>query len=375
MDELERRLLVTLEAVSAGDLSPQAALQALRDEVLGPFGVRAQIDLAAALSGRLAHDLNNHLTGVVGCSDMITHRPDSPDVGDLAQQVAESAQGAVRLAEALGHMARMRRGKEVEGSFDAVAVCKAAFRVANDTLPPRIELKGVWPAQTLRVDCGPGRLARVVLHLLLLLNQRTEGPAHFSLQVALSTEPDGRTWVQVRLKGEEGADPVRWAEHPDMLVLRERGAQIEQAGHCFTIRLPRRSGALDAVEPSGQPAALRVLVVEDEPGVQQFLATVLRRRGCQVFVVNDAPSALELAASDEAHFELLITDLNLPGQSGVQLWKQLRARIGTGVIMTGQGTDDALQLEVDDAQATLLNKPFSPNQISSVLEAVRSKLG
>ena len=84
MDELERRLLVTLEAVRAGDLTAQKALQALRDEVLGPLGVRAQIELAAALSGRLAHDLNNHLTGVVGCSDMITHRSDSSDVVGLA---------------------------------------------------------------------------------------------------------------------------------------------------------------------------------------------------------------------------------------------------------------------------------------------------
>lgn len=375
MDEFERRLLVALEAVGAGDLTPQAALQVLREEVLAPVHVRGQIEVAGTLSGRLAHDLNNHLTGVVGCSDMITQRPDSPDVVDLARQVAESAQGALRLAESLGHMGRMRRGKEMEGSFDATSVCKAALRIASHTLPSRVVLSGVWPTQALRVDCGPGRLARVVLHLLLLLGHTTEGPKQFWLKVRARTDPGGPSWVEVLLNGAEDGERVAWAEHPDMAVLRERGAQIEPAEQSFAIRLPRRSGVLDEVEPASHTTQLRVLVVEDEPGVQQFLATVLRRRGCQVFVVNDGPSAVELAMSDDAHFELLITDLNLTGLSGVQLWQQLRPRIGACVIMTGQGTDDALQREVADVQATLLSKPFSPNEVSSVLQVVRSKLG
>ena len=69
----------------------------------------------------------------------------------------------------------------------------------------------------------------------------------------------------------------------------------------------------------------RVLVVDDEPGMRAGLGEVLRRDG---FEVDGAASAEDALARLGAGIpDLLVTDLRLPGRSGVDLLRELRARV------------------------------------------------
>jgi two-component system cell cycle sensor histidine kinase/response regulator CckA len=74
-----------------------------------------------------------------------------------------------------------------------------------------------------------------------------------------------------------------------------------------------------------RPSRPRVLVVDDEDSVRQFVDRVLRSSGYETRVAADGESALELAGAFEP-FDLLLTDLIMPGIRGDELARQLRGK-------------------------------------------------
>jgi sigma-B regulation protein RsbU (phosphoserine phosphatase) len=98
--------------------------------------------------------------------------------------------------------------------------------------------------------------------------------------------------------------------------------------------------------------AKRILVVDDEEGVRQSLAFVLEDEG---YVVNTASSGFEaLADMEEQSFDIVITDLMLPGMDGMEVLRKVKENYpGTVVVMiTGQGSEEkaveAMQAGADD---------------------------
>lgn len=104
----------------------------------------------------------------------------------------------------------------------------------------------------------------------------------------------------------------------------------------------------------------RALVVEDDPDAARFVQTVLARRaGMDVVVSGDAESSLEALAAGP--FDLIVADIELPGQSGLQMLPQAR-RLAPGVpviVITAHGNlDYAVQALRNDVDEFLL-KPVS----------------
>jgi two-component system response regulator FlrC len=104
----------------------------------------------------------------------------------------------------------------------------------------------------------------------------------------------------------------------------------------------------------------RILVVDDEPGMRAGLAEVLRRAGFQVDLAGAAEEAL--ARLQAGGVDLLVTDLRLPGLSGIDLLRDLRgAGIETPtVVITGHGTIEDAVAAMKLGAIDFLTKPFSP---------------
>ena len=105
-----------------------------------------------------------------------------------------------------------------------------------------------------------------------------------------------------------------------------------------------------------------ILIVEDEPSYVDALELALHREGFATTVATDGPSAL--VRFDEAHPDLVLLDLMLPGMSGVDVCREIRSRSRTPVIMVtakDSELDTVVGLEVgaDD----YLTKPFSPQEL------------
>jgi two-component system response regulator RegX3 len=112
-----------------------------------------------------------------------------------------------------------------------------------------------------------------------------------------------------------------------------------------------------------------VLIVEDEESLAEPLAYLLRKEGFEATVVADGPAAL--AEFDRSGADIVLLDLMLPGMSGTEVCKHLRARSSVPVIMVTARDSEidkvlGLELGADD----YVTKPYSARELIARIRAV-----
>jgi DNA-binding NtrC family response regulator len=122
--------------------------------------------------------------------------------------------------------------------------------------------------------------------------------------------------------------------------------------------------------------AIRVLVVEDEVETLDLLVEFCRRQGVEVASARDGRAAMAAIARAPAYFDVVITDLNLPGADGFAVLNAARAGNPScyGVIVTGYATIDSAVRAVREGAYDYLAKPFSLGQLEIVLLRIRDRM-
>lgn len=120
----------------------------------------------------------------------------------------------------------------------------------------------------------------------------------------------------------------------------------------------------------------KILVVDDDPAVCATLEHILGRAGNTVRSTASASEALALARDDQ--FDLLISDLVMPEEDGIELirkFKNLFPRLPIVAMSGGArlGTPDTLNSAQAAGADALLGKPFSPASLKTTIEAALAK--
>lgn len=114
----------------------------------------------------------------------------------------------------------------------------------------------------------------------------------------------------------------------------------------------------------------RILVVDDEAQITRVLRTALSAQGYDVRAATDPEEALLLF--DEWHPDLMVTDLMMPGISGVELCRRIRSKGATPIIVLSVRDQERSKVEALDAGADdYVTKPFA---IQELLARVRAHL-
>lgn len=140
--------------------------------------------------------------------------------------------------------------------------------------------------------------------------------------------------------------------------------------------------ATSEAAPGAGPIApgTTVLIAEDEPGVLRFMKRTLEHAGCRVIAGPSAEAALEALEESGLTPDMLVSDIIMPGISGVELAGEMRLRVpGLAVLFVSAYTSDALKERgIESLGAYLLQKPFTAaellEQIGRTL-LVSSRLG
>ena len=168
---------------------------------------------------------------------------------------------------------------------------------------------------------------------------------------------------------------------------RQSGGAIELEsrpgkGSTFRLYFPFVAYEPAPAPPAQQPEALprgagTILVVEDEPSLRRLLAMSLQDAGYTVLATESPTKAVPLARGHAGSIDLLVTDLVMPGMSGVDLARHVREAFpGVAVLsISGYTGKELLRRRLGDGEGDILPKPFREEQLLRHVRDALAKAG
>ena len=354
----------------------------------------------------LAHELRNPLAPMRNALHLLKMPDAEPPVAQHARAIMDrQLSHLVRLVDDLLDVSRIVRGKvELRRELtDLRTIVQRAVETAQPALDAHgHRLQAQLPDEPVWVHADVVRLAQAIANLLTNAAKYT-GPA--GIVSLLAGVQDDHAVVTVRDTG-VGIPPDMLPRVFDLFVQGDRSLERSQGGlgigltlverlvelhegrvsaysagpgqgSEFTVRLPLAPGPgrHEAVrrretaerDPGEQPR--RVLVVDDNVDACESIALILGLGGYDAKCVHDGPSVLQTALDWRPH--AIVLDIGLPGMSGYEVARQLRARAEfQGVLllaMTGYGQQADRNRAQDAGFDRHLTKPVDPQQLQDML--------
>ncbi|MFC2003375.1 response regulator [Chloroflexota bacterium] len=152
-------------------------------------------------------------------------------------------------------------------------------------------------------------------------------------------------------------------------------------GATFIVELPviTKAEQLKLTEPTSREpervSKARILLVDDEPMVQQFLTEILSEEGHEVEIVDNGNDALEKFESD--NYDLILLDIKLPGMSGIELYKHLQKKakslVRRVIFITGDTMSTDTMVFIKSAQTPYITKPFDTELLKKDVDRILSQ--
>ncbi len=318
----------------------------------------------------LGHELRNPLAPIVTALKLMDLKG-----GDTFQRertiISRQALHLSRIVDDLLDVARFLRG-QLDLRFSTVDVGQVVAQACDTVSPLVLELQHALDVQVpsgLTMDADPGRLAQVLINLLINAAKYTPAGGRIAIEVeraaaevVIRVRDNGvgiaadlmpllfDPFVQKRQTAARTVGGLGLGLTIARTIVTAHGGLIEASsageghGSEFVVRLPVRSrlGAEDSVAPAAAPAptrSRRVLVVDDNADAAHTLAAALELHGHVTHIGYDAASAL--AAAEVFGPEVALLDLGLPEMDGYELARRLRGHPRLGgiriVAVTGYG--------------------------------------
>ncbi len=361
-----------------------------------------KMEAIGTLTGGIAHDFNNILSGIMGYTEIVQRQlPEDSPLRNKLDQVLKASTRARDIIQQL--LTFSRKGAHESKPIEMAPLVREAIKLVRVMLPATIDIRqNVCSIGSIMGD--PTQVHQILLNLAtnaLHAMRDKGGTLEVDLEDVALEEPlqvDGQMLragpyvkLSVRDTGHGIPDKVRARVFEPYFTTKTQGegtglglATVRgivqdygglitleswpDEGTRFTIYLPRleQSGGDSALEtPDCQIKGQgHVLFVDDEPELADLVGDMLEILGYQVTSANTPTEALEIFRAGPDKFEVVITDMSMPGMTGEALAeKLLRIRPDVPVILcTGYG-DAAIQA----GDRRLLTKPFKLNDLARAL--------
>lgn len=363
-----------------------------------------KMEAVGRLASGVAHDFNNILTVILGCSStfraMIPNA--TPGVENL-DLITSSAERAAGLTQQLLTFSRKQPTNPIP--LDLNKLVANTHKLLSRLIGEDIELVIKPGAENCWVKADAGQIEQIVMNLavnardamprggklaietsLLTLNdqnlpQWTELPPGGYAVLTMSDTGTGMT-ADVQAHIFEPFFTTKQAGKGTGLGLATVYGIIKQhygaiqchstpgCGTRFDIYLPMASEQPQTgtqVKSGSVPVhgSERIMVVEDEEALRKMIKVTLERHGYRVITASHGEEALEILHQQSEPISLLLTDVIMPKKSGPELAREVRAMLpGVKVLFNSGYTDDVMvQHGVQQTEVDFIQKPYSIHQL------------
>jgi PAS domain S-box-containing protein len=371
-----------------------------------------RLEAVGRLAGGVAHDFNNILTVISGNADLALETLSRED--PTAQSLREISEAARRAATLTRQLLAFSRKQILQPRvLDLNALVAGTEKMLRRVIGEDVKLKTVLRPDLGSIKADPGQLEQILMNLAV--NARDAMPTGGELVFETENEEiqetqAGPRGVRVRsgryvklavTDSGQGMDEETLSRiFEPFFTTKEKGRGtglglstvygiVKQSdGYIWVQSQPGKGTTFFVYFPQvdDDPKPIRtetaviagrgaetILVVEDDAEVLRLARSILERSGYVVLAAGSGADALRLMEERTERVDLLLTDVVMPGMSGRALAGGMQLLCeGIRVLYTSGYTDDAIvQHGVLDAEASLLEKPYSQQ---SLLDAVRKVL-
>ncbi len=361
-----------------------------------------RIESVGRLAGGIAHDFNNVLTTIIGEASLLAFDAEpGGDVAISAAQIRAAAESGAALSRQLLGFAR--RHVMAPRTVEVTAIIDRAVPLIRRLLRERISLELDIAGNTGRVRVDPALFDQVLMNLAVNASDAMPDGGVFLIRcsmrdsdeqaIPLPNAPVGAVVVfaisdtgagmteDTRSRALEPFFTTKDAGKGSGLGLATSYGIVTQAGGTMsigsvvgqgtvvTIVLPAADGEADAAVIPEKPAAdghETLMVVDDDEPVRRVTAATLRRRGYHVLEAPGGVEALRLGRSLGRPVDLLVTDVVMPGMTGVTLARAYLAEALTTRVLylSGYPEGTVTQHGIVPDGVELLTKPFDIQELS-----------
>jgi PAS domain S-box-containing protein len=395
------------------DLTERREAQLLLDQSREQLFQSQKMEAVGQLTGGLAHDFNNMLTGIIGSLELLRVRLAQGRFGDFERYIA-TAQGAASRAAGLTHrlLAFARRQTLDPKPTNPNKLIANMEELLQRTVGPEIAVESVFGVGLWPTLCDPNQLENAILNVCI--NARDAMPEGGRLTIETAN-----TWLDERAARERDMQAGQYIAicitdtgtgmPPDVLArafdpfyttkptgqgtglglsmvygfARQSNGQVRlysEIGTGTTVRiyLPRHYGEAEEAVEQTPPRTVKagagetVLVVDDEPSVRMLVTEVLDDLGYSAIEAADGASGLNVLRSN-VRIDLLITDVGLPGGiNGRQMVDAAReTRPGLKVLfITGYAENATISNGRLEPGMHILTKPFAMDRLAARVKAI-----
>jgi CheY-like chemotaxis protein len=363
----------------------------MEEQLLQNEKLRALGEMASGV----AHDFNNALASILGNTQLLLYSVKDEGVRETLRMIETVAKDSARTVRQLQDFTRKGVHKELF-NLDVNALIKDAMEITRPKWKDDAQGRGILVEMVSNFEEVPlvagsaSELREVMTNLIF--NAIEAMPQGGKIEIRTFRRKE-KVYIQVSDTGMGMTEEVKKKVFEPFFttkpfthtglglsmsygIVKKFGGEIEvesKVGHgtTFTIVLPVGWDGKDERVDSysiRKGNGARILVIDDEEYVRGVLSRVLSQVNHQVTVAKDGGEGLELLREKE--FDLVLTDLGMPGMSGWEVCraiKEIRPQMPVGMI-TGWGMELDQKEKAESGLDFIISKPFDFNQILKVVD-------